>query len=101
MNLKHIEELANDKDLVRAWFVSYMKDWDIEDYGAKTWDKLTAKQKKFLIERAIYYWTKGGYYDESNAPIPAICDCVMSWQKDILNGKMDECEFWEEVGFFY
>ena len=97
MNLKHIEKLAKDKDLVRAWFVSYMKDWSIEEHGAKTWGKLTAKQKEFLIERAIYYWTK----DESNAPIPAICDCVMSWQKDILNGKMAKWEFFEELTWFY
>ena len=103
MNLKHVEELAKDKDLQLAnivgCFMNFDKEYDLERFGysadakeeVKNYDELTDEQKEELINQAQYYWLK----DESHTDICCICDCVMAHQIEMFDDSLENYEFFE------
>jgi len=86
MNLKHVEEMAKDKDIMYAYMVSCFmcycadyKDYENEEDIPKCWSELTEDEKMKLIGIAEYIYFK----DCSGASLGRICDLVMEYQKDI------------------
>lgn len=86
MNLKHVEEMAKDKDIMYAYMVSCFmcycadsRDYEYEEDIPKMWCELTDEEKADLISMAEYIYFK----DCSGASLGRICDLVMEYQKDI------------------
>lgn len=110
MDLKHIEEMAKDRCLTRAWVCSSLQDFWLEEFKddyededdfdlneIREWNDLIPKEKEYLLEQAHYFWVE----DESNAPVSAICNCVMLNQNRILDHKMDKWAFFRQLPRFW
>lgn len=96
MNLKHIEEMAKDKDIMYAYMVSCFmcfcadsRDYEYKEDVPKCWNELTEDEKMNLLGQAEYIYFK----DNSGASLGRICDLVMEYQYDI-NG-MSKSEIFE------
>lgn len=98
MDLKHIEELAEDKDIMYAYMVSCfkcfyadVKDYECEEDIPKTWNELTEEEKADLIGSAEYFYFK----DCSGASLGRICDLVIEHQKEVFADTLTKSEFFE------
>lgn len=98
-DLKHIEELAEDKDLIYAMIVRYFKDYDVDCFEheekVKYFKDLTDTQKINLIGSAYYYWLKA----EIDTSLGLVCDCVMSLQFSILHHNITNMQFWNKLSY--
>lgn len=101
MDLKHVEEMAKDKDLIYGAIACYFMDYDVdafEWYGeepSKYYKDLTDTQKINLIGSAHYYWLK----TEIDTSLGIICDCVMNNQKAVLENKLSNKQFFDKLSY--
>lgn len=98
MDLKHVEEMAEDKDIVKAYMVSCLMDFcaDTEDYEfeddiPKCWCELTDEEKEDMLNNVEYFWLK----DCSNHSIDDVCETAMLYQNEIFADTLDKWEFME------
>lgn len=91
MDLKHIEELAKDNNIMQAYIVSCFMCYKDYEGDNKSWNELTEEEKETLLCDAEYYYLK----DCSGASIGRICDLVIEHQKEIFEGNMSKSEFFD------
>jgi hypothetical protein len=97
MDLKHVEELAKDKELVHGAIACYFMDYNVDAFehedGTKYYKDLTDTEKINLIGSAYYYWLK----TDIDTSLGIICDCVMSNQKAVLDNKLSNKHFFDKL----
>ena len=93
MDLKHVEELAKDKDITYAYMVSIMRtfcaisrDYEYKEDVPKCWEELTDEEKEDLLNTAWHIYLE----DNTGASLGRICDLVMEYQQDIEGMDMTE-----------